>query len=58
MLCTLPILKTIKELKAFVRFFYQIFIFSPNESPSETMKNVFSPSFPHFPDSKGQMEVE
>ena len=22
------------------------------------MKNVFSPSFPHFPDSKGQMEVE
>ena len=27
--------------KACVRYFYQIFIFSPNDSPSKTMKNVF-----------------
>ena len=56
--------------------FYQMFIFSSNDSTSKTMKNVFIsskklfsfsrcsnfcdffPSFPHFPDSKGQMEVE
>ena len=28
-------------LKACVRYFYQIFIFSPNDSPSKTMKNAF-----------------
>ena len=28
-------------LKACVRYFYQIFISSPNDSPSKTMKNVF-----------------
>ena len=28
-------------LKAFVRYFYQIFMFSPNDSPSKTMKNAF-----------------
>ena len=28
-------------LKACVRYFHQIFIFSPNDSPSKTMKNVF-----------------
>ena len=57
-------------------FFYQIFIFSSNDRPSKTMKNVFYfiqkffsfprysnfcnffPSSPHFPDSKGQKEVE
>ena len=48
--------------------FYQIFIFSSNDSTSKTIKNVFYFikealfnfffSFPHFPDSKGQMEVE
>ena len=56
--------------------FYQIFIFSPNDSPSQTEKCFFfsskklflfsrysnfcnfSSSFPYFPDSKGQMEVE
>ena len=55
--------------------FYQIFIFTLNDSPSKTIKNVFLfhqkssfhsqdikflyffPSFLHFPDSKGQMEV-
>ena len=60
--------------KACVRYFYQIFIFSPNDSPSKTMKNVFlfrikssfcsqdiqffSRSFSHFPDPKGQMELK
>ena len=58
-------------------FFYQIFIFSPNDSPLKTMKNVFFfhlkssfcsqdieifvifyLPFLHFPDSKGQMELE
>ena len=51
--------------------FYQIFIFSPNDSPSKVfpihLRNFsqvsshdiqifhnFLPSFPHFPDSKGQ----
>ena len=56
--------------------FYQIFIFSPNDSPSKTVKNVsispkklfsfsrysnfcnFTSSFPCFPYSKEQMEVE
>ena len=28
-------------LKACVCYFYQIFIFSPNDSPSKTMKNAF-----------------
>ena len=28
-------------LKACVRYFHQIFIFSPNDSPSKTMKNAF-----------------
>ena len=27
--------------KACVRYFYQFFIFSPNDSPSKTMKNGF-----------------
>ena len=27
--------------KACVRYFYQIFIFSPNDSPSKTMKSAF-----------------
>ena len=27
--------------KACVRYFHQIFIFSPNDSPSKTMKNAF-----------------
>ena len=56
--------------------FYQIFIFSSNDSLSKTMKMFFIsskklfsfsrysslcnffPSFPHFPDSKRQKEVE
>ena len=55
--------------------FYKIFIFSPNDTPSKTMKNIFISSKKlfsfsrysnflnfsllfHFPDSKGQMEVE
>ena len=28
-------------VKACVRYFHQIFIFSPNDSPSKTMKNAF-----------------
>ena len=28
-------------IKARVRYFYQIFIFSPNDSPSNTIKNAF-----------------
>ena len=28
-------------LKACVRYFHQIFIFSPNHSPSKPMKNAF-----------------
>ena len=64
------------DFKGCIRyFFYQIFIFSPNGSPSKTVKKFISskklfsylkysifwnffPSFPHFPDSKGQIEVE
>ena len=55
--------------------FYEIFIFSQNDSPLQTMKNVilskklfsfsrysnfydFFLSFPHFPDPKGQVDVE
>ena len=30
-----------KPLKLIVHYFYQIFIFSPNDSPSKTTKNVF-----------------
>ena len=29
------------ELKTGVHYFYQIFIYSPNDSPSKTMKNAF-----------------
>ena len=32
---------TFSELKFVSAIFYQIFIFSPNDSPSKTMKNVF-----------------
>ena len=54
---------------SFIKFLF----FSPNDSPSKTMKNVFYsskklfsflrysnffPSFQNFPDSKGQIEVE
>ena len=57
-------------------FFYFLKIFSPNDSPSRIIKNVFYfikkalfileifkflhffHSLPHFPDSKGQMEVD
>ena len=64
-------------LKLVSAIFYQIFIFSPNDSPLKTDKcflfclkssfcsqDIYSnfcgflPSFAHFPDSKGQMEVE
>ena len=34
-------LKALKSLKLVSTIFYQIFIFSPNDSPSKTMKNVF-----------------
>ena len=62
-------------LKLMSAIFYQILIFSPNDSPLKTVKlfllhretlfvleifkflKVFR-SFPHFPDSKGQMGVE
>ena len=30
-----------KYFKACVRYFYQVFIFSPHDSPSKTMKNAF-----------------
>ena len=42
-----PIIKNFKRrkvyssFKACIRYFYQIFIFSPNDSPSKTMKNAF-----------------
>ena len=32
---------TYAHIKACVRYFYQIFIYSPNDSPSKTMKNAF-----------------
>ena len=32
---------TAAPIKACVHYFYQIFIFSPNDSPSKTMKNAF-----------------
>ena len=62
--------KLFNNLKVVPATFYQIFIFPPNDSPLKTMKNAFSSkklfsflrysnfSFPQFPDSKGQMEVE
>ena len=31
----------IANFKACVRYFHQIFIFLPNDSPSKTMKNAF-----------------
>ena len=33
--------RTIAVLKASVRYFLSNFYFSPNDSPSKTMKNVF-----------------
>ena len=33
------------SIQACVRYFYQIFIFSPNDSPSKTIKNVLLCSF-------------
>ena len=61
-------------LKLVSAIFYQIFIFSPNDSPLKTIKcflfhqkssfrsrdmRIFVIfSLPQFPDSKGQMEVE
>ena len=68
---------SIVKFKARVRFVYQVFIFSPNDSPLKKLwemffvssKKLFSfsrysifcgffPSFSHFLDPKGQMEVE
>ena len=61
------------NLKLVPAVFYQIFICSPNDSPSKSIKNVFCFiekalslknfcnfffSFPHLIDSKRQMEVE
>ena len=63
------------NLKLVSAIFYQIFIFSQNDSPLKTDKCFFSSkkllsflrysnfcnfflSFQHFPDSKGQVEVE
>ena len=67
----------INHLKLVSAIFYQIFIFSSNDSSSKNYEKCFLfhlkssfrsrdiqifvfffPSFPHFPDSKGQMEVE
>ena len=45
-----------RVFKACVRYFLSFF-FSPNDSPSKNVK-IFLSSFPHFPDTKGQMEVE
>ena len=42
-------------LKAYVRYFYQIFIFSPNDSPSKTMKFFISKS--SFPSQDTQIFV-
>ena len=33
--------KVVANLKLVSAIFYQIFIFSPNDRPSKTMKNVF-----------------
>ena len=61
------------NLKLESAIFYQFFIFSPNDTPSKmffiSSKKFFSlsrysnfcnfsSSFPHFPDSKGQLKVE
>ena len=32
---------TVANIKACVRYFFKIFCFSPNDSPSKTMKNIF-----------------
>ena len=48
-------------LKLVSAIFYQIFIFSPKSSFRSRDIQIFvsfSSSFPHFPDSKGQMYVE
>ena len=68
-------LETISYLKLVSAIIYQIFIFSPFDSPLKLWKMLFIsskklfslsrysnfcdflPSFPHFPDSKGQMEI-
>ena len=63
--------KSNSALKLVSTIFYQIVIFSPNDSLSKTIKNVFYfiekalfvldlffPSFPHFPDSPGKIEVK
>ena len=71
---TFFILEIIKFKACVGYFFIKFFFFLPNDSPSKTMKNVsskklfsfsrcsslcgFFPSFSHFSDSKGQMEVE
>ena len=34
--------ETASIVKACIHYFYQIFIFSPNDRPSRTIKNVFS----------------
>ena len=61
------------KIKAYVRYFLSIFIFSSNEGyekyflfhikSSFLSRDIqifcnFFPSFPHFPDSKRQIEVE
>ena len=64
------------NIKLMSATFYHFFIFSPNDRPLKTIKNVvyfikkaffvleifkfliFFPSFPQFPGSKGQIEVE
>ena len=38
---TTTFLKWSPVLKAYVHYFHQIFIFSPNDSPSKTVKNAF-----------------
>ena len=73
--CTGLFCQSSSSLKLVSAIFYQIFIFSQNDSPLKTTKNVFilskklfsfsrysnfchfSPSFPYFPDPKGQVEV-
>ena len=70
MILEVPLLTLNKEmptgnaLKLVSAIFFQILICSSNDNPLKTMKNVFLlnliffSSIPHFPDSKGQMEVE
>ena len=68
------VLASLIFLKLMSDIVYQIFVFPPNDSPSKTMIfffyfikkalfvfsifKFFFPSFPYFPDTKGQMEVE